>query len=382
MIQQLQQRSNLMNSEKRVGLLSLANMKVLIIAPYPPNEAPSQRFRFEQYLSYLEQHDIQFKYSPFWNLTTWKILYKKGNQFYKMSGLLMGFIRRFMLMFTIGQYHFIWLHREAAPIGPPVFEWMICKLWRKKIIYDFDDAIWLNNVSTVNSFAGKLKWHGKVKSICKWSWKVTCGNNYLCQYAGEQRGSSKYVLCLPTTIDTKVYKLKFVSPHKLTIGWTGSQSTVAYLQMVIAPLQQLQTEIDFDVVVISNLDAQLPLKNYRFVQWQQNSEVQDLSQIDIGLMPLTDDEWAQGKCGFKLLQYMAMGILSVASPVGVNEFILDNEQAGFIAQNEVAWKNALRKLLSDEKLRKQMGEFGKQRLQNFYSVDSQKENYLHLFQKN
>jgi len=145
---------------------------------------------------------------------------------------------------------------------------------------------------------------------------------------------------------------------------------------------QLQSELDFDVVVISNLDAQLPLKNYRFVKWQATTEAKDLSQIDIGLMPLTDEEWTKGKCGFELLQYMAVGIPSVASPVGVNPFILDHEQAGLLANNSDEWKTQLRKLLSDETLRKKLGAFGKQHLQKYFSVQSQREVYAQLFKIN
>lgn len=363
------------------GLLSLPAMKVLIVAPYPKNEAPSQRFRFEQYLAFLETQHFQFTYASFWGMSTWKILYHPGKSFQKFFGLMMGFARRIFLMVSIASYDFIWIHREAAPIGPPVFEWMIAKLWRKKIIYDYDDAIWQSNVSAVNGFADKLKWYSKVKSICAWAWKVTAGNPYLCNYAlscRKQNASS--VIYIPTTIDANYYQPKTKSnTKKICVGWTGSQSTVAYLQMVVDPLKQLQTEFDFDVLVISNLDAQLPLKNYRFKKWNQQNEVDDLLQIDIGLMPLTDDEWAKGKCGFKLLQYMALSIPSVASPVGVNEFILDHEQAGLLARNNTEWISQLKKLLTDDLLRKNLGSHGRKRLVENFSVQSQQQIYLSLF---
>mgnify|MGYP003329603978 CR=1 FL=1 len=358
-------------------------MKVLIIAPYPINEAPSQRFRFEQYLSFLELKGIQFSFAPFWGMHTWKILYQSGKTLEKTFGLLAAFFRRMVLMFTIGQYDFVWIHREAAPVGPPVFEWLIAKLWRKKIIYDYDDAIWQSNVSAVNSFADKLKWYSKVKSICKWSWKVSAGNDYLCNYARMHRkADDNTVIYIPTTIDTNDFVAEKKINNRLVVGWTGSQSTVAYLRMIIEPLQQLQSEYEFDMVVISNLDAQMPLKNYRFVKWQAATEAKDLSQIDIGLMPLPDEEWTKGKCGFKLLQYMAVGIPSVASPVGVNPSILDHEQAGLLANNPDEWKTQLRKLLSDETLRKKLGTHGKQHLQKYFSVQSQLEVYARLFKIN
>ena len=130
-------------------------MNILILAPYPKGEAPSQRFRFEQYLDILTANGISFQYKPFLTEKAWKILYLPGKHAPKAFWILLGFLKRAALLMTVHKYDYVFIHREASPIGPPVFEWLIAKVCRKKIIYDFDDAIWLANTSEQNKKSKK-----------------------------------------------------------------------------------------------------------------------------------------------------------------------------------------------------------------------------------
>ena len=114
----------------------MVTKRILILAPYPFNEAPSQRFRFEQYLNFLNENGISYDFKPFLSQKTWKSLYASGKTSQKSLGVFMSFLRRWLLIFQLRNYHFIFIHREAAHIGPPIFEWIIAKIWRKKIIYD------------------------------------------------------------------------------------------------------------------------------------------------------------------------------------------------------------------------------------------------------
>src|SRR4051794_29251850 len=132
-------------------------MKVLFLIPAPLNISPSQRFRFEHYLLLLEQNGVACTIQPFWSLHAWGILFNKGHYFLKIAGLVTGFIKRFFVLGGIYRYKFIFIHREVAPIGPPLFEWIISRILRKKIIYDFDDAIWLSWSSTANPGASLVK---------------------------------------------------------------------------------------------------------------------------------------------------------------------------------------------------------------------------------
>ena len=148
--------------------------KVLILCPYPFNEAPSQRFRFEQQLSFLKSNGINITQKSFLDTNSWHILYKPGNVFQKLFGILNGFLRRIVQTLSVKKHDSVFIHREASPIGPPIFEWLIAKIFRVPIIYDFDDAIWLENTSQQNTLARCFKYNRKVGKICSWSsqcWK-------------------------------------------------------------------------------------------------------------------------------------------------------------------------------------------------------------------
>ena len=353
--------------------------KVLILAPYPLDEAPSQRFRFEHFLKFMEDKGLTYDFRPFLSTNTWKILYQPGQSTQKTLGILSAYFGRIMLLFSIGQYDAVLIHRESAPLGPPIIEFIIARVWRKKIIYDFDDAIWLNDPNGESLIFKWLKWRSKVKLICSWSWKVTTGNDYLATYA---RKYCRQVEILPTMVDTTIHQVsKTGAPNQLTIGWTGSHSTLHYLNPILPVLRDLQNDYDFNFLVIANKDPQLPLKNYQFVRWSKTTEVQDLQQIDIGIMPLEDNDWSRGKCGFKLIQYLSLGIPAVASPVGVNSEIVIEEQTGLLATTQEEWTKALVRLLESPDLRKSYGMAGRKLIGEHYSVKSQKETFLRFFQE-
>jgi len=352
-------------------------MKVLFLVPYPLNSAGSQRFRFEQYFWVLKNEGIDYEVQSFLDKAAWSILYKQGFFRAKIFGLIKGFLRRILILFTVGKYDLIFIHRETAPIGPPIFEWLITRIWKKKIIYDFDDAIWKANTSFENSLVTKFKWHRKAKAICRWSWKVSAGNRFLADYASPFNAN---VAVNPTTIDAKILHIpKSMSENRLTIGWTGTHSTLKYLEPLILPLNELSLHYDFDFLVIADKNPNLPIKNFIFKNWSIETETDDLNQIDIGLMPLQDDEWARGKCGFKALQFMALEIPVLVSPVGVNTFIVEHGVHGFHCKANRDWIRYLEKLMTDSTLRSTMGIAGRQKVVDQFSTESNKDNFLSLF---
>lgn len=356
----------------------MKSKKILFVCPYPFDEAPSQRFRFEQYLSILQKEGFQYQLAPFLNLKAWNIIYKSGNSFQKLFQITISFIKRLFLLIQLHAYDFIFIHREATPVGPPFFEWVVRYIWRKKIIYDFDDAIWLEDPNEKGSLKARLKWKSKVKKICNWSYKVSCGNEYLVQFA---RNFSKQVVLNPTTIETNYHKeLKNSKTTKISIGWTGTHSTLPYLKPLIPVLDKLSLEYDFELLVISNQKPDFAVSYMRFIQWVKSSEIEDLNQINIGVMPLSDDIWSQGKCGFKLLQYMAIKKPVVASPVGVNTKIINESQAGFLAETEKEWISAISKLLANPEHRNDLGNTGRSYIKDYYSVQSNKNTFLSLFE--
>lgn len=362
-------KSNLMNK----------NQKICFIVPYPLGEAPSQRFRFEQYLDYLKN---DYTIHSFFDLKTFRILYKKGYIIQKIIGTLAGFVKRLLLLFKLNEYSLIFIHREASPFGPPIFEWVIKLIFNKKIIYDFDDAIWLNDHSE-SKLIRLLKWKKKVGSICKWSHKISVGNSYLYNYAKSFNSNS---FIIPTTIDTENYHNPSLFPNgsssnkRLIIGWTGTHSTLLYLQPIIPVLQKLEKEFNFEFRVIANKNPELNLKHFTFAKWKKESEIEDLLQIDIGIMPLTNDQWSLGKCGFKALQFMALNIPVAISPVGVNAMIIEDNINGYLCENNEEWSKSLSQLLSDAQLRKNIGQKGREKVIENYSVLSVKDSFLSLFE--
>lgn len=355
-------------------------MKILFVVPYPTGKAASQRFRFEQYYSLLDTQGIAYDIRPFLSNEIWQILYLPGQFHRKAFGIISGLFRRFFLLFNLKHYDYIFIHREATPIGPPFFEYFAAKWLKKKIIYDFDDAIWIPNYSEANSFFSFLKGYSNVKPICSLAWKVSCGNDYLCQFASEVNAQVVYN---PTTIDTENLhnRTKNQNEQPFVIGWTGSHSTIRYLAELIPVLKELEKDFQFEFQVISDLppEPEMEFNSLRFIKWKKESEIDDLMAFNVGVMPLLDDKWANGKCGFKALQYMSLGIPALVSPVGVNTKIVDHGINGFICSNADEWKNSLQKLLSNKDLLIEMGQKTREKIERAYSVHSNKQNFLGLF---
>ncbi|HSU27282.1 MAG TPA: glycosyltransferase [Chitinophagaceae bacterium] len=348
------------------------------MVPAPPGISPGQRFRFEHYLSVLEEMNIRYRISPFYSSRSWKSLYKHGNHFKKAFAVLAGFAKRWIRLFSIFRYNYIYIYREAAPLGPPFFEWFIARVMKKRIIYDFDDSIWVPVTSEYNRAILKFKFTGKVKKICHWAYKVSVGNRFLENFA---RQYNTQVFLIPTVVNTENIKTKkqdHFSPHP-AIGWTGTFSTLKYIDLVLPVLQELQLKYPFTFVVIAEKDPRLPLTHYRYIPWNRETEAEDLLNFHIGLMPLTNDEISKGKCGFKAIQYMSLGIPAVVSPVGVNAEIVEDGVNGFLCESPQDWKKRLEELLNDPAMRTSMGEKAKAKITGIYSVAATKEKFLELF---
>ncbi len=321
---------------------------IIFLFPYPADEVASQRFRFEQYLPLLTKHNIRFRCKSFYARWFYNILYDDKKHLLKFIGILAGFLRRLVhLAYCISQ-DYVFIHRELTPIGPPFFEWFIIKVLRKRVIYDFDDAIWLANTSDENKLASTLKFHKKFNSICRWSFKISCCNDFLANYASHYNSN---IQINPTTIDTsKFYPLKRdKQAESVTIGWTGTQSTIPYLESIKDSLKSILYENKkVKLLVICNKKPQWDIVNYEYIEWNKELEFSDLLKIDIGLMPLPESDWAKGKCGFKILQYFSAGIPAIASKVGINSSLIIHGLNGFLCNNEKDWYNHLNELIQSK----------------------------------
>lgn len=367
-----------------IGMSLRGNLKIVFLTPYPHDTAPGQRFRFEQYYDILQGHGYQLTLLSFFSEGGYAKLQGRGTRLLVPLFIFWGFARRLFHLSMVVRTDFVFLFREAAPVGPPIIEWIVSKVLKKKIIYDFDDAIWLTDRTDESKLEKLIRWRSKVGQICKWSYRVSCGNAYLAAYSKQ---FNLNVIVNPTTIDTKSKhnqtKKLLISPSSnssVTIGWTGSHSTLKYLTEIESTLRQLETKFDHvRFIFIADRRPQLNLTRFVFIDWNKESEIEDLLKIDIGIMPLPDDEWTKGKCGFKVLQYMSLGIPAAASPVGVNSEIIDHGVNGFLCLTHEDWVECLEKLITNLTLRKQMGVEGRKKIISNYSVVSNSSLFLGLF---
>ena len=353
-------------------------MKVVILNRAPSNFSPSQRFRHFHYIGLNNTSAIKFDTFSFFSNQTWSIYHKKGNYLKKMLGIASGFLKRVFLLFSMSKYDYVYIHREATPVGPPFIEWMIAKLLRKKIIFDFDDAIWIEISSDANPFSSYFKCSWKIKHICKYSHIVTVGNHYLADYAKQY---CKDVRIIPTVVDTKKIhnRLKNQNDTPVTIGWTGTFTNLLHLDLVLGALKKLKEKYQFSFLIIANKDPEFKDIDYQYIDWNINTEIDDLLKINIGLMPLIATDFQLGKCAFKAIQYMSLGIPSVVSPVGANcEVVIDGEN-GFWANSENEWIEKLELLINNKSLREEMGRKSRQKVIETYSVEATQNMFYQLF---
>lgn len=344
------------------------NMRILALVPSPYNTTPGQRYRMEQWEPLLRSYGVQIVFESFKSEELHELLCKPARKWEKFKLLTRACSRRAALMRSAHDYDAVYIYNEAALLGPAVLERMIRRAGIP-IIYDFDDAIFLPYayISPANGYFRLLKFPMKTRTICRLASHVMVGNAYLADYA---RRVNSRVTIVPSTIDTTQYKggARTSSDGVPVIGWTGSYSTLQYLDAMKGTLQRLATRERFRLRVIGASDYQIEGVDVEALPWSPQSEVEDLLPVDIGIMPLPDDRWTRGKCGMKALQYMALGIPVVCSPVGVSLSIISDGASGFLAGTEDQWVDRLAQLLRAPSLREQLGKEGRKTVETKYSA--------------
>jgi len=344
-------------------------MRLLGLVPSIYDVAPSQRYRLEQWEPLLRKNGVEITHAPFESEELHALLYKPGNTGRKLSGVAGGIARRISTMRSVRDYDVVYILREAALLGPAFFERWIHRSG-VPMVFDFDDAVFVSYRSPTNGYLSYLKFASKTKSICRMSAHVMAGNSYLAEYARQVNAN---VTVVPTTIDTEKYMVteKSNESEVPTIGWTGSFSTVQHLDTLRSALQKLAKQTRFRLRVIGTPNYKLDGIDVEAMSWRSVTELPDLNSIDIGIMPLPDDSWSKGKCGLKALQFMALGIPTVCSPVGVNTEIIRDGENGFIANSEGEWIEKLGRLLHSAELRNQLGRAGRTTVETKYSANVQ-----------
>lgn len=338
-------------------------VRVLGLLPYPTRRVPGQRFRIEQWAPYFEREGVSMTFSPFLSALGMDALYGPGKAWTKARETARGYLRRLAELIRPGPYDVVYVFREAALLGPAWLERIMAR--RLPLVFDFDDAIYLSPASAANAWASLLKPAGKTAAICELARHVTVGNEFLAAYAAPR---CKALSVVPTTIETDVYRpAERPANPRPVVGWSGSSTTATYLQALAPALAKLRRRLDYELRVIGGAVA-MPEVNVRALPWRAETEVEDLRPLDVGLMPLSDDEWSRGKCGLKALQYMALGIPAVVSPVGVNTSIVRDGVNGFLARDADEWVDRITQLLSDPGLRASLGAEARRTVEERYSA--------------
>lgn len=354
--------------------------KILFITNHRKDRSPGQRFRFEQYLTYLEQHGHEITFSNFLNERDDRLFYSSGNYLQKIRIVLKNILMRSYEALTANQYDIIFIFREATVLGTAFFEKWFARS-RAKLIFDYDDSIWIDNVSEGNKNLSFLKNACKTSEIIKVCDLIFAGNQYLAEYAKQ---FNKQVEIIPTTIDTEEYvRVRNGTNGKICIGWSGSFSTIQHFKYVIPALTEIKKKYGDKISIKAIGDSKYKNEELGVISldWNKQDELKELSSFDIGIMPLPDDEWAKGKCGLKGLQYMALEVPTIMSPVGVNSEIIQDGVNGFLAFTTDEWVDKLSILIGSEEKRNLMGAAARKTVIEKYSVVSLRERYLSLFDK-
>jgi glycosyltransferase involved in cell wall biosynthesis len=338
-------------------------VKVLALVPYPTGRAPGQRYRIEQWAPFLRLEGVHVTLSPFLSQRGMEVLYEPGHVAVKARETLRGYLRRLAEALRQTPADVIFVYREAALLGPAWIEQILGL--RRPLVFDFDDAIYLADTSQTNAWSRRLKSVSKVETICRVARHVTVGNEFLARYA---RNLAREVTVIPSTIDTDVYQIQPRVQNRVpVIGWTGSVTTVPYLMALAPALRRLREKREFELCVIG---AKIDIAGLavRCLPWRAETEPYDLGALDVGLMPLFDDEWSRGKCGMKALQYMALGIPPVVSPVGVNATFIRDGVNGLYACTEEQWVDRIALLLENEPLRRSLGQEARRTIEESFSA--------------
>ena len=352
---------------------------IVFIVPFPEGVAASQRMRIEQFLPDLEAAGFRWKTYSFLSPRGWRVLYQQGRLLAQVVSFLAGYLRRVVHLFETIPADYVFVQRESSPLGPPVMLWIVAKIFRKRIIYDFDDAVWVPVRIGERRWVNWFKAHWKVAHIIRWAHKVSVGNRYLEDHARRYNPS---VLRIPTVVDTE-YRYRAIKVHSdvpaPVVGWIGSHSTLVYLKEILPVLQRLEEEREFRFLVIADRNPELPLRGFQFQKWAADTEVEGILRMDIGVMPMFTDAWSEGKCGFKLIQYLAVGVPALGAPIGVNKEIIQPGVNGYLCATAEDWEARLCELLDDWRLRSRMGAAGKEYMERSFSVASQRAAFLSLF---
>jgi glycosyltransferase involved in cell wall biosynthesis len=350
-------------------------MKVLALASYPV-EAAATRYRLRQFVEPLAQRGITLIIHPFLDSKLFAQLYRREALPRTALGLIKSALLRLRDILAASKADIVLVQREAMMFGPPVIEWLTARVLKRPMVLDLDDATYVSYTSPTYGRLGRaLKWFGKTDDLIRWAAIVTCGNRAIAEYVTSKGAEARII---PTVVDTDVFApQRDRSKNAPVLGWIGTHSTFPYLESIFPVLEDLARTYRFQLKIVGagRDEIHIPGVEIKNLPWQLEREVADFQSIDIGLYPidaaLYSGKWATGKSGFKAVQYMAVGIPYVATPVGGSAEIGSAGTTHFLACSADEWHQALKELLSDPQKRLSMGAAGRRHVIEQYSLEAQ-----------
>ena len=340
-----------------------------------PKEAAATRFRLQQYVGPLQKRGIELAIYPFFEANAFAQFYHRESWPKTVLSLMASTFRRVLDTSAARKADAIMLQREAMLFGPPWFEWVTTKLLKRPMVLDLDDATYVSYTSpTYGRLGNVLKWFGKTDELIRWADVVVCGNSAIAEYAA---GKGAHTEIVPTIVDTNVFKpLPQKSEQELVIGWIGTHSTFPHLQSILPVIVDLARQHKFRLKIVGagKESIDLPGIEVESLPWRLDREVADFRTLDIGLYPIDEsiyEGWASGKSGFKAIQYMAVGIPYVATPVGGSGEIGEVGVTHFAATTNDEWYQALAELITNPEKRRAMGIAGREHVTRHYALEDQ-----------
>lgn len=350
------------------------SFRILALTKYG-SEAASTRQRLLQFAPYLNHHGITIDPHPLLDDNYVRAL-AQGKRASRQA-VILNYLKRLARVVTARRYDLLWVHFEAFPYAPGFFEKLL-SLSGRPVVVDFDDAIFHMYDNHQSPVVRRLLGR-KLVPLLRDAAAITVGNSYLRNYV---KGFNAAVTIIPTVVDTTRYvPQQAADPQKgearpLVVGWIGSPSTWPYVERMLPALLPVIRNAGAVLRVVGAGPAADRWPELDRVAWSEATEITAVQQMDIGIMPLPDEDWARGKCGYKLIQYMACGLPTIASPVGVNADIVVDGETGLLATTATEWQRALTQLVNDQQLRRALGEAGRTRAVQNYSLASQEPRLL------
>jgi len=349
-------------------------MKILLLSRYNHMGA-SSRVRFYQYLPYLATQGIHVTVANLLGSNYLEDLY--GGRRRRFGDIIGAYIRRLGYIIKSNRFDLLWVQSEILPWLPALGEKILYHL-NIPYVVDYDDAIFHRYDLNPNRIVRSLL-KAKISKVMRYSSAVIVGNEYLEKYA--IRTGAKRVEYIPTVIDLDRYSIKdCVHVSGFNVGWIGSPMTTVYLNLIKPAIIRFFKEGNSSLSLVGPRYVDLDEIPVKIIPWSEKNEVTNIQNFDVGIMPLSDSPWERGKCGYKLIQYMACGKPVIASPVGANIAIVEHGVNGFLTESTEEWLEALTILRDDSDLRKKMGTEGRKIVERKYCLQVTAPRLLSIFQ--